>query len=120
MVRSLMASPGGMTGSSGWRMDVRTGLNVYHYQGLPVYRCNLPDSSLEDPEIGYLLAANLGRDGLCLVHAYGTADTLGIQVDEEPAAPQQGQVRYAVHGAWAPFVFDPGAIICYGNVSYAA
>ena len=119
MVRSLMASPGGITGSSGWRMDVRTGLNVYHYQGLPVYRCNLADSDPMNPEVGYLLAANLGRDGVCLVHAYGTADTLGIQVDEEPAAPQQGQVRYVVHGAWTLFVFDPGAIICYGNVNYA-
>ncbi len=97
-------------------MDVRTGFNVYHYQGLPVYRCNLADSDPENPEVGYLLAANLGRDGVCLVHAYGTADTLGIQVDEEPAAPQQGQVRYVVHGAWTLFVFDPGAIICYGNV----
>jgi len=117
MVRSLMATSGGLTGSSGWRMDVRTGLNVYHYAGLPVYRCNLPDYN-ENPELSYLFAANLGRDGVCLVHAYGTADTLGIQVDEEPSAPQQGQVRYVVHGAWTLMVFDPGAIIGYANVNY--
>ncbi len=117
MVRSLMASTGGLTGSSGWRVDARTGLNVYHYAGLPVYRCNLPDYD-ENPELSYLFAANLGRDGVCLIHAYGTADTLGVQVDEEPAAPQQGQVRYVVHGAWTLMVFDPGALIGYANVNY--
>ena len=120
MVRTLMAVPGGLTGSSGWRVDARTGLNVYHYQGLPVYRCNLPDFDPENPELGYLFAANLGRDGVCLVHGYGTADTLGIQVDEEPVAPQQGQVRYVVHGAWTLFIFDPGAIIGYAKVNYAS
>ena len=30
----------------------------------------------------------------------------------------QGQVRYVVHGAWAPFAFDPGALIGYANVNY--
>jgi len=127
IVRSLMASPWGLTGSSGWRMDVRTGLNVYHYAGIPVYRCNLSnyieiiaDVPVEDPDKSYLFAANLGRDGLCLVHANGNADTLGIQVDEEPVSPQQGQVRYVVHGAWAPFAFDPGAIIGYGKVNYTS
>jgi len=118
MVRSLMAAAGGLTGSSGWRMDARTGLNVYHYAGLPVYRCNLPDIDTDPATVGYLFAANLGRDGVCLVHAYGTADTLGIQVDEESSAPQQGQVRYVVHGAWTLMVFDPGAIMGYGNVLY--
>lgn len=119
MVRSLMNTTGGLTGSSGWRVDARTGLNVYHYAGLPVYRCNLDDFSAVNNQ-GYLFAANLGRDGLSLVHAYGTADTLGIQVDEEPISPQQGQVRYVVHGAWALFAFDPGALIGYGKVTYTS
>lgn len=54
------------------------------------------------------------------MHAYGTADTLGIQIDEETIAPQQGQVRYVVHGAWTPFAFDPGALLGYGKVDYTA
>jgi hypothetical protein len=35
-------------------------------------------------------------------------------------APQQGQVRYVVHGAWTLFIFDPGAIIGYAKVNYAS
>ena len=29
-------------------------------------------------------------------------------------------VRYVVHGAWAPFAFDPGDFIGYAKVAYAS
>ncbi|MFO0604711.1 MAG: hypothetical protein U0324_16130 [Polyangiales bacterium] len=82
-----------------------------------MYRCNLDDFSAVNNQ-GRLFAANLGRDGLSLLHAYDTAYTLGIQVDEEPTSPQHGQVRYVVHGAWAPFAFDFRAIVGYAKVTY--
>ena len=71
-----------------------------------------------DTTQGYLFAANLGSDGLHLVHAYGSAESLGVQIDEESTAAEKAQGRYVVHGAWTLITFDPGAIFGVTNLSY--
>lgn len=117
MMRSLMATESGTTGASGWFPDRRTGLLIYHYQGVPFYRADLEDTNGDKTE-GYLFAANLGPDGLHLVHAYGTAESYGVQIDEEPIVPSTAQVHYVVHGAWELVAFDSGAIKGYDDVTY--
>jgi len=124
MMRSLMATSSGTNGTSGWRHDPRSGLVVYHYQGIPFYRADIPDQinpmppPPTDTTQGYLFAANLGSDGLHLVHAYGSAESLGVQIDEESTAAEKAQGRYVVHGAWTLITFDPGAIFGVTNLSY--
>jgi len=100
--------------SCGWRHDPRTGLTVYHYLGIPYYRCNIVSGA---GEAEYLFAANLGPTGLSLVHAYGTAETCGLEVEQEPTAPQTASRDILVHGAYALVVWDPGAIYGYKKVA---
>ncbi|MEZ4393202.1 MAG: hypothetical protein R3A48_19120 [Polyangiales bacterium] len=71
-------------GSCGWRLDPRTGLTVYHFLGVPFYRCDIAED-----EGHFLFSANLGATGLRLtmVHGYGTAETYGLEVDQEPVHP---------------------------------
>lgn len=97
----------------GWRHDPRTGLVVYHYLGIPYYRCNIVTDELEGE---YLFAANLGPTGLALVHAYGTAETYGLEVEQEPTAPHTASRDIIVHGAYALLLWDPGAIYGYKKV----
>jgi hypothetical protein len=100
--------------SCGWKHDPRTGLTVFHYLGVPFYRSNITAS----PEEGeYLFAANLGPAGLALVHAYGTAETCGLEVEQEPTNPALAARDLIVHGAYALVVWDPGAIFGYKKVS---
>lgn len=107
-LRALMATPSGQTGQSGWRRDPRTGLNIYHYMGIPFYRVGTDEAS--DTTMGALYAANLGVTGCCLVYAYGTADSYGLQVDENPFSSTTGMRQLLVHGAYSLVIWEPEAI----------
>lgn len=117
-MRALMATSSGQTGQSGWRRDLRTGLNIYHYMGIPFYRVGTTES--EESTTGALYAANLGVTGVCLVHAYGTADSYGLQVDENPFSSSTGTRQLLIHGAWSLVVWEPEAIFRINNTPNAA
>lgn len=57
--------------------------------------------------------------GLALVHAYGTAESYGLEVEQEPTAPQTASRDIIVHGAYALLLWDPGAIYGYKEVPLA-
>ena len=108
VLRMLMATNTGQSGTSGWRTDPRTGLLVYHYMGIPFYRTEVPVSG--DPTATSLYAANLGETGLQLVHAYGTAESFGVEADELPITASTASRAYTVHGAWALQLWEREAI----------
>ncbi|MBI5517157.1 MAG: hypothetical protein HY909_25485 [Deltaproteobacteria bacterium] len=113
MLQALMLTPTGKSnGSCGVRMDARTGRPVYHYLGLPFYRVNLTTTIGNTASI---YAANLGPSGLQLVHAYGSAATLGFQVDEEPTQASTASRQFVVHGAWALCLWEPTALKGYSG-----
>ncbi len=95
----------------------RRGRDVYHYMGLPFYRAEFPDSDPEGTE-GFLLAMNLGPNGVHLLHAYGSAASLGLQVDPLPVNPSTGTTDYLVHGAFTITTWDPMAMYLAENVTY--
>lgn len=114
LMRSAVASS-----DCGWRRDARTGLFVYHYQGVPFYRAPLLTTVVEDPPatVSPLFAINLGATGLALVHAYGTAESLGLQVDEEPTQTTTATQGLLVHGAWSLVAWEPEAFFVCQNVN---
>jgi hypothetical protein len=57
-----------------------------------------------------LYAANLGPNGLQLVHAYGSGQTFGLQVDEEPTQSTTATHGLVVHGAWALAAWESSAL----------
>ena len=94
-------------GSCGWRVDPRTGLMIYHFLGVPFYRCEVADDAEGNAQ---LFAVNLGPTGLTMVHAYGSAETYGLEVEQEPTHPQIAARDILVHGAWTLAMWDPGAL----------
>jgi hypothetical protein len=94
-------------GSCGWRVDPRTGLTVYHFLGVPFYRCEVADDAEGNAQ---LFAVNLGPTGITMVHAYGSAETYGLEVEQEPTHPQIAARDILVHGAWTLAMWDPGAL----------
>lgn len=107
-MRRLMTTNSGQRGMSGFRVDARTGLFLYHYMGIPFYRTEVEASGtpLSEP----LYAANLGPSGLHLVYAYGTPDTFGLTLEELPSAQEVGSLRFMTHGSYALAAWDKEAI----------
>jgi hypothetical protein len=102
-------------GSCGWRVDPRTGLMIYHFLGVPFYRCELADDAEGNAQ---LFAVNLGPTGLTMVHAYGSAETYGLEVEQEPTHPQIAARDILVHGAWTLAMWDPGALFGVKGITY--
>lgn len=84
-----------------------------NFLGVPFYRCDLPQDS-ESKES--LFSANLGPTGLALVHAYGTAETGGLEVEQEATNPSLAARDMIVHGAYALALWDRGALYGYSGV----
>jgi hypothetical protein len=93
--RRLLASAVGASSAGMFKTDPRTGLNVFHYQGIPVYRTNVDESATTR-----LYAINLGGTGLNLVYTAGTPDTFGLACEEDPLAIGKATEGYVVHGAF--------------------
>jgi hypothetical protein len=110
VLRALMASTSGQGASSGWRQDPRSGLNVYHYMGVPFYRASF-DETGDCP----LFAANLGPTGLCLVHAFGTAESLGLELKDQGIEVSSGARVFLLHGAFALLAWEVEAICGISN-----
>lgn len=100
-------------GSCGWRHDPRTGLTVYHFLGVPFYRCDIAGGEGTQS----LFSANLGATGLTMVHGYGTAETYGLEVDQEPVNPGIASRDMIVHGAYALAMWDPGSLFGYNAIT---
>ena len=79
------------------------------WMGIPFYRTNTEeDTGTGSP----LLAANLGPTGVCLVHGYGTPESYGLQVDQNPFQSTTGMRELLVHGAFGIAIWEPEAIFC--------
>lgn len=104
-LRRLMASTVGQSASSGWKFDKRTGLMVYHYQGLPVYRTDVLEQTTTR-----LYAINLGGTGLNLVHTVGTPDTFGLVCEADALSTSRASQDFVVHGAFGLVLWEPEAI----------
>ncbi|MBI5517870.1 MAG: hypothetical protein HY909_29130 [Deltaproteobacteria bacterium] len=114
-LRSLALSATSQTnGACGWREDARTGLWVFHFMGTPFYRVNTANAGATTT----LYAANLGPTGLQLVHAYGSAQTFGLQVDEEPTQTSTATRGLVVHGAWCLALWEPRALRHFANLTF--
>lgn len=86
---------------------------LYHYLGVPYYRCNIAPAVASEH---YLFAANLGPTGFALVHAYGSAATYGLEVEEERTNPGKAARDLIVHGAYTLALWDDGALFGYQKV----
>ena len=64
---------------------------------------------------GPLYAVNLGATGLCLVHAYGTVASYGLEVEELAIDPTTGYRQFVVHGAYALVAWEAEAIYGVSN-----
>lgn len=119
-MRALMKTTAGQTGLSGWRFDARVGRTVYHFMGVPFYRIyedSDTDAEGSAPTTLRLFAANFGPTGLALVHAYGTVDTMGLQIDEESTSATTASQRYTVHGAYALVPWENEAIYAVNGIT---
>jgi hypothetical protein len=101
VLKKLMSTPSGQRSGSGWKFDPRSRMIVYHYMGLPFYRTDLVETAE-----ARIYAANLGPSGLNLVHAYGTAESFGLEVEEHCEA-SSGKREMLVHGAFGLFTWEP-------------
>ncbi len=117
VLHALMASSVSIP-ECGWREDSRIGGLVYHFMGIPFYRVAATTDGTEDPR-SVIAAANFGTTGLALVHAYGSADSLGIQIDEEPVHASTASASFLVHGAFALMCWEPEAFYACTNVGVA-
>jgi len=108
VLRKLMASTSGRSGTSGWGRDVRSGRRVYHYLGLPVYRADIDET--HTTRMGRLWAANLGPTGLNLLHVHGTRSSFGLELQETPVTTATGAREITVHGAWGLMLWEPEAL----------
>jgi hypothetical protein len=79
---------------------------TFHFLGAPCYAVN----TLTINNATALYAANLGPRGLQLVHAYGTAQTFGLQVDDEPTQTTTATRGLVTHGAWSLALWEPLAL----------
>lgn len=102
-MRALMGTTAGMSASSGWKVDQRTGLFIYHWLGLPFYRANCSEDSSSG---GQMWAANLGPTGLSLAYTSGTPDTYGFQLDELPITETSANRAFTLHGAFALIAWE--------------
>src|SRR5437016_958931 len=100
-----MASSSGQNGRSGWYPDARTGLNIYHYQGIPVYRVDIDESAATR-----LFAINLGGTGLNLVYTTGSVETYGLACDADPLTMNRAQGEYVIHGSYGLVLWEQEAI----------
>jgi len=101
VLRRLMASPVGRSGSSGWKRDLRTGRVVFHYHGLPFYRV-ADDLS----KSGRLYAANLGPNGLQLLHTEATRDSFGLAFTDTPPQSPPGIREVSISAGYALLLPD--------------
>jgi hypothetical protein len=117
MLTALMKTPvSRFNGNCGWKLDPRTGLTVFHYIGVPFYRANIaPRAGGADG--AYLFAANLGPTGLCMVHAYGTRESYGFEVDVESTNAAQLARDIVVHGAFQLVAWEDGAVYGYHSLT---
>lgn len=108
VLRKLMALSQSQGGIGTWARDGRTGRNVFHYMGIPFYRTQTNEVQTVDG--GVIYAANLGPTGLQMIHAFGTADTFGVAVQETPVTTATGTREVTVHGAWALVLWEQEAL----------
>lgn len=102
VLKTLAMTDAGQRGLSGWRIDPRTGLLVYHFMGVPYYRTAATATSL--------YAANLGPTGLQLAYAEGTPDNFGVEIEKEPLAASRAAEQYVVHGAYNLVLWEQEAL----------
>ena len=57
LLRKLQGTATGQKGMSGYRIDRRSGMFVYHYMGIPFYRCEVPTTTDLTTMYGVNLAA---------------------------------------------------------------
>lgn len=120
MLAALILSPStgaGRNGLSGWKLDKRTGRVLYHFMGIPFYRAPVPvDLVTSSTGKSTLYGVNFGSDGLRLIYGYGTAESMGIQVDKQSVQAANGVSSYLVQGAWTLMVGDPHAVHAVENI----
>ncbi len=112
VMRKLMATSAGQSGSSGWKEDPISGQFVFHYAGVPFYRSNVDETG----SVARLYAANLGPTGLNLVYAHGTTDSFGLEVDETAATVGTAVDECVVHGAFALALWENEALFEISNI----
>lgn len=115
MLRTLMSAAAD-TSNCGYWLDRRSGMTVYHYQGVPFYRVPFPDTDADTK--GWLVGANLGATGLQMVHVTGTSESRGLQLETQPIDASAGTVVQLVQGAMTPVLWDPFGIMAYGGIAY--
>jgi hypothetical protein len=116
VLRRFMAVTGGQNGKSGFAHDARSGLNVFHYMGIPFYRTAIATTGGSGVEKTKLYAANLGPTGLNLLYAYGTPANFGLALDDASAPTGQVVKDMVVHGAWALACWEGEAFFEITNV----
>jgi hypothetical protein len=79
---------------------------LFLFLGTPFYRVNTTTAAGATS----LYAANPGPNGLQRVHAYGSGQTFGLQVDEEPTQSTTATHGLVVHGAWALAAWESSAL----------
>ncbi len=115
-MRRLMATSAGQSGSSGWKEDCASGQRVFHYTGIPFYRC---DVEIETGNLTRLYAANLGPTGLNLVYAHGTPMSFGLDIDESSPGTGLAVDDCLVHGAFALALWENEALFEISNIDVA-
>lgn len=115
MLRKLMALSQEQGGIGTWAHDTRTGRTVFHYMGIPYYRTQTEEQETEAG--GLIFAANLGPTGLQMIHAYGSAESFGVAVQETPVTSATGAREVTVHGAWALVLWEPEALAGVSQVN---
>ena len=107
-MRKLMATPSGQTGLSGWKHASRTDRLIYHHMGIPYYRTDVDESNAITG--GKLFALKLGSQGLSMVHAYGSRETIGLEVEPILISGSTGIEKYAVHVAYSLIAWDNSSV----------
>ena len=116
MLRRLMATSAGQSGSSGWREDPVSGQRVFCYMGIPFYRADVEVETTGNPNTSRLYAANLGPTGLNLVHAHGTPGSFGLEADDISNTAGVGATGRVVHGAYALALWESEALFEVSNI----
>jgi len=106
VLRKLQTTLTGQGGRSGYGPDARTGLpNVYHYMGIPFYRCDVPTVT----NLTTLYGVNFGGTGVNLIYTQGTAETFGLSSEVEPIAGSRASQAVSVHGGYALALWEEEA-----------
>jgi len=105
-LRALQGTTSGQRGQSGYRIDRRSGAFVYHYMGIPFYRCEVANSGTSSAIYG----VNFGGTGLNLVYTHGSPETFGLIADSEPINGTHALDNVTVHGGFTLVLWeDEGA-----------